>query len=59
VVDGIGVYLPLWTAGTSIISFAAHVPLEKGLEARAEEEEEKRLLDSQTLFRRYVCTYAQ
>jgi hypothetical protein len=26
VVDGIGVYLPLWTAETSIISFAAHVP---------------------------------
>jgi hypothetical protein len=29
VVDGIGVYLPLWTAETSIISFAAHVPLFK------------------------------
>jgi hypothetical protein len=27
VVDGIDVYLPLWTAETSIISFAAHVPL--------------------------------
>jgi hypothetical protein len=27
VVDGIGVYLPLWTAETSIISFSAHIPL--------------------------------
>jgi hypothetical protein len=26
VVDGIGVCLPLWTAETSIISFAAYVP---------------------------------
>jgi hypothetical protein len=27
VVDGSGVYLPLWTAETSIISFVAHIPL--------------------------------